>query len=129
MLLPTVRCCPSGYGADGHRFAPPAATPRGRRGGWTATRRGLDRCGNGGGGRARVVRRWAPVPIPNAARHAAEFVFTFVLDGGITLQRGDDAPVRLGEGDSFTMPAHMDYVLSTRRSIPAPDVTDAVPAA
>ena len=82
---------------------------------------------------ARVVRPMGTgVPIPVAARHAAEFVFTFVLDGGITLQRGDDAPVRLGEGDSFTMPAHMDYVLSDPTlDLQLLDVTlpDAVPAA
>jgi mannose-6-phosphate isomerase-like protein (cupin superfamily) len=59
----------------------------------------------------RVVR---PVgsPTPVTATHDAEFLFHFVLDGGITLQRGDDAPLRLGEGDSFVMPAHTPYTLS-----------------
>ena len=45
------------------------------------------------------------------ASHGAEFVFTFVLDGSLTLQRNDDPPLRLGEGDSFVVPAHTAYTL------------------
>ena len=55
---------------------------------------------------------------PVTTQHDAEFVFQFVLDGGITLQRADDEPVRLGEGDSFVMPAHTPYTLSD----PSPDL-------
>ena len=69
------------------------------------------------------ARRWTAWPAcewcaRSAARgtvttqHSAEFVFQFVLDGGITLQRANDEPLRLAEGDSFVMPAHTPYTLS-----------------
>jgi mannose-6-phosphate isomerase-like protein (cupin superfamily) len=60
---------------------------------------------------ARVVR---PVgaPPPVTTTHSAEFVFTFVLDGTLTLRRGEDEPLHLNEGDSFVVPAHTPYTLS-----------------
>lgn len=137
MPLPTGALLPQrGYGADGHRFvhhrAADATWAPWRLDGYEARDLGIGAAMDGVAG-ARVVRPMGTgVPIPVAARHAAEFVFTFVLDGGITLQRGDDAPVRLGEGDSFTMPAHTDYTLSDpTANLQLLDVTlpDAVPAA
>ncbi len=112
---PTGHSLPErGYGPDGHRFvyhdASRASWEPWRLGGYEARDIGIGAAMDGVAG-ARVVR---PIgaPAPVAATHSAEFVFTFVLDGGITLQRADDEPVRLGEGDSFVVPAHMPYTLS-----------------
>ena len=66
----------------------------------------------------RVVR---PVgsPAPVTTAHAAEFVFTFVLDGAITLQRDDDEPMRLSEGDSFVCLRTRRYTLQRPERRPA----------
>lgn len=37
-------------------------------------------------------------------RHDADFLFDFVLEGGLILQRGDDEPVRLAAGDAVVLP-------------------------
>ena len=113
--LPTGLTVPGrGYGADGHRFvfhqAANATWAPWRLDGYECRDTGIGAAMDGVAG-VRVVR---PIghTAPVTARHSAEFVFHFVLDGGITLQRADDASVRLGEGDSFVMPAQTRYTLS-----------------
>ncbi len=114
-VLPTGELLPQrGFGPDGHRFvfhrAAEASWQPWRLDGYEYRDTGIGAAMDGVAG-ARVVR---PVGSPAAVttRHAAEFVFTFVLDGGITLQRAGDEPLRLDEGDSFVVPAHTDYTLS-----------------
>ncbi|HQZ33253.1 MAG TPA: cupin domain-containing protein [Ilumatobacteraceae bacterium] len=113
--LPTGVTLPDrGYGPDGHRFvfhqAATATWMPWRSNGYEFRDTGIGAAMDGVAG-VRVVRPLGS-PTPLTTQHGAEFVFQFVLDGGITLQRGDDEPVRLGEGDSFVMPAHMPYTLS-----------------
>jgi quercetin dioxygenase-like cupin family protein len=115
MGLPTGLTLPErGFGPDGHRFvfhqAATATWAPWRLAGYEYRDTGIGAAMDGVAG-VRVVR---PVgsPSPVTTQHAAEFLFHFVLDGAITLQRGDDAPLRLGEGDSFVMPAHTPYTLS-----------------
>jgi quercetin dioxygenase-like cupin family protein len=115
MQLPTGKVLPDrGYGDDGHRFvfhrAAEATWSPWRLEGYEHRDTGIGAATDGVAA-ARVVR---PVgsPAPVTTSHSAEFVFTFVLDGAITLQRADDEPMRLGEGDSFVMPAHTPYTLS-----------------
>lgn len=114
-VLPSDLTLPHrGYGADGHRFvfhrAAEATWSPWRLDGYEHRDTGIGAATHGMAA-ARVVR---PVgtPPPVTFRHAAEFVFTFVLDGGITLQREGDEPLRLGEGDSFVVPAHTTCTLS-----------------
>ena len=114
-MLPTGALLPDrGYGPDGHRFvfhrAAEATWHPWRLTGYECRDTGIGAAMDGTAG-ARVVR---PVgsPLPVTTRHSAEFVFTFVLDGGLTLQRANDEPLRLHEGDSFVVPAHTDYTLS-----------------
>ncbi len=113
--LPTGRLLPErGFGSDGHRFAFHQATNATwlpwRLDGYEHRDTGIGAAMDGVAG-ARVVR---PIgsPAPVATSHAAEFMFNFVLDGAITLQRDNDEPMRLNEGDSFVMPAHTPYTLS-----------------
>ncbi len=115
MNLPTGLSLPDrGYGPDGHRFvfhqAATATWSPWRLDGYQYRDTGIGAAMDGVAG-ARVVR---PVgsPAPVTTQHSAEFLFHFVLDGGITLQRGSDEPLRLNEGDSFVMPAHTPYTLS-----------------
>lgn len=115
MSLPTGLTLPDrGYGADGHRFvfhqAAQAQWSPWRLAGYEYRDTGIGAAMDGVAG-VRVVR---PVgaPSPVTAQHDAEFVFHFVLDGAITLQRADGEPLRLGEGDSFVMPANTPYTLS-----------------
>ncbi|MGB8860505.1 MAG: cupin domain-containing protein [Ilumatobacteraceae bacterium] len=115
MTLPTGASLPHrGYGPDGHRFvfhqAANATWAPWRSAGYEYRDTGIGAAMNGVAG-VRVVR---PVgaPAPARTQHDAEFLFHFVLDGAITLQREDDEPVRLGEGDSFVMPARTPYTLS-----------------
>lgn len=115
MALPTGLTLPDrGYGPDGHRFVfhqvAQAEWSPWRMNGYEYRDTGIGAAMDGEAG-VRVVR---PVgsPAPITAQHDAEFLFHFVLDGAITLQRGDDAPLRLGEGDSFVMPANTPYTLS-----------------
>jgi len=119
--LPTGLTLPDrGYGPDGHRFvfhqAATATWAPWRLNGYEYRDTGIGAAMDGVAG-VRVVRPLTS-PAPVTTQHTAEFVFHFVLDGGITLRRADDAPVRLGEGDSFVMPAHMPYTLSG----PTPDL-------
>jgi quercetin dioxygenase-like cupin family protein len=115
MTLPTGRSLPDrGYGPDGHRFvfhqAADASWSPWRVAGYEYRDTGIGAAMDGVAG-CRVVR---PLGVPDAATtsHSAEFVFTFVLDGGITLRRESDEPMRLDEGDSFVVPAHTEYTLS-----------------
>jgi len=113
--LPTGRTLPErGYGADGHRFvhhvAATAAWAPWRLDGYEARDLGIAQATDGDAG-VRVVRPLG-TPAPVHERHGAEFVFTFVLDGGITLQRDGEDPIRLSEGDSFVMPSATGYTLS-----------------
>ncbi len=113
--LPTGLTLPErGYGPDGHRFvfhqAAHATWAPWRMAGYEYRDTGIGAAMDGVAG-VRVVR---PVgsPSPVTTQHDGEFLFHFVLDGAITLQRGDDVPLRLGEGDSFVMPAHTPYTFS-----------------
>ena len=113
--LPTGHTKPGrGYGADGHRFvfhqAENAVWAPWRLSGYEQRDTGIGAAMDGVAG-VRVVR---PVgsPQPVTTQHDAEFLFHFVLDGNITLQRADDSPITLTEGDSFVMPAHTPYTLS-----------------
>ena len=113
--LPTGLHLPDrGFGVDGHRFlfheVATAAWAPWRLSGYECRDTGIGAATDGLAG-VRVVR---PVgsPAPATTQHAAEFLFHFVLEGAITLQRADDEPLRLGEGDSFVMPAHTPYTLS-----------------
>ncbi len=113
--LPTGLTLPDrGYGADAHRFvfhqAANATWTPWRSNGYEFRDTGIGAAMDGVAG-VRVVRPLGS-PAPVTTQHGAEFMFQFVLDGGITLQRADDEPIRLGEGDSFVMPAHMPYTLS-----------------
>jgi quercetin dioxygenase-like cupin family protein len=116
MHLPTGLSLPErGYGPDGHRFvfhqAAQATWQPWRLEGFEYRDTGIGAAMDGVAG-ARVVRP-SGAPSPVTGRHSAEFVFTFVLDGDITLQREHDEPLQLHEGDSFVIPAHTDYTLST----------------
>jgi quercetin dioxygenase-like cupin family protein len=113
--LPTGRLLPErGFGPDGHRFvfhqADSATWLPWRLDGYEHRDTGIGAAMDGVAA-ARVVR---PVgaPAPVATSHTAEFMFNFVLDGAITLQRDNDEPMRLNEGDSFVIPAHTPYTLS-----------------
>jgi quercetin dioxygenase-like cupin family protein len=113
--LPTEHTLPDrGYGPDGHRFvfhrAATATWSPWRSAGYECRDMGIGAATDGVAG-ARVVR---PVgaPAPVTAQHAGELLFHFVLDGAITLQHAGDAPMRLTEGDSFVVPAHVPYTLS-----------------
>ncbi|MFM2076870.1 MAG: hypothetical protein RJA49_760 [Actinomycetota bacterium] len=113
--LPTGAVLPDrGYGADGHRFvfhrAATATWQPWRLAGYEHRDTGIGAAMDGVAA-ARVVR---PVgaPPPVTTTHSAEFVFTFVLDGTLTLRRGEDEPLHLNEGDSFVVPAHTPYTLS-----------------
>ncbi len=46
--------------------------------------------------------------------HDGEFLFLFVLDGGVTLRRAGEVDERLQPGDSFTMPARQPFALIDR---------------
>jgi quercetin dioxygenase-like cupin family protein len=52
-------------------------------------------------------------PAPVTTAHSAEFVFGFVLDGGITLSADGHGDRRLTEGDSFVVPAGLRHTLSS----------------
>lgn len=120
-VLPTGTLLPlRGYGPDGHRFvfhrAAEATWRPWRIDGYECRDTGIGAAMDGVAG-ARVVR---PVgaPAPVTTQHSAEFVFSFVLDGGVTLQHRGDEPLRLSEGDAFVVPAHTPYTLSD----PSPDL-------
>ena len=103
-----------GFGADGHRFvfhqAALAKWTPARLTGWESRDTGIGAATDGVAG-VRVLR---PVgePQPATTSHSGEFQFHFVLDGAITLQRGDYERLRLTEGDSFVVPAHVAYTIS-----------------
>ena len=118
--LPTGVVDPDrGFGADGHRFVFHQAAGAM----WTPSRlRGYETRDTGIGAAtddAAGVRVLRPLdkPPPVTTSHQSEFQFHFVLDGAITLQRADDAPLRLHDGDSFVVPADVAYTLSE----PTPD--------
>lgn len=46
--------------------------------------------------------------------HEGEFLFTFVLDGAVTLRRAGEADHPLHPGDSFVIPAHEEFALVDR---------------
>ena len=113
--LPTGRTLPERrYGSAGHRFvfhrAAAAAWGPWRSAGYECRDTGIGTATDGLAG-VRVVR---PIgyPAPATTMHGGEFLFHFVLDGAITLQRDRDEPMRLNEGDSFVMPAQSQYTLS-----------------
>lgn len=109
-----------GFGADGHRFvfhqAAAGTWGHSRFAGYETRDTGIAVATDGVAG-VRVLR---PTTRPRAvtARHHGEFQFHFVLDGAITLEGGDHSLARLVEGDSFVVPAHVDYTLSD----PTPDL-------
>ena len=53
------------------------------------------------------VARLSGKPSSELVRHDAEFLFTFVLEGGMTLRRSEGDDDRLGAGDAFVVPASM----------------------
>ena len=53
------------------------------------------------------VARLSGKPAGELVRHDAEFLFTFVLEGGMTLRRSEGDDDRLGAGDAFVVPASM----------------------
>ncbi len=103
-----------GFGADGHRFlfhqAADATWSPARLSGWEARDTGIGTATDGVAN-ARVLR---PVgnPPPATTSHSGEFQFHFVLDGAITLQRADDQPLRLHDGDCFVVPANVAHTIS-----------------
>ena len=111
--LPTGRTLPDrGYGPDGHRFvfhvAADAEWQPWRVPGFEYRDTGIGAATDGLAG-VRVARLAATVgePIsrpPGLVRHSGEFMFVVVLDGTITLHRGDEE-IRLGAGDSVTLPS------------------------
>jgi quercetin dioxygenase-like cupin family protein len=60
---------------------------------------------------ARVARPLAGVSATAPAAHDAEFVFGFVLEGSTTLVCADHDPFALVAGDTFVVPAGMQYSL------------------
>ena len=110
-ILPTGLTLPDrGYGPDGQRFvfhqAATATWRPSRLAGYECRDTGIGAAMDGVAG-VRVARpRGEAAPV--TTQHDAEFVFQFVLDGSITLQRADDEPVRLGD--------HL--ILQARRLIP-----------
>jgi quercetin dioxygenase-like cupin family protein len=60
---------------------------------------------------ARVARPNAN-PSSRPLRHDAEFLFTFVLEGALTLHAEDERARRLGPGAAFVLPAGMRYAFS-----------------
>ena len=103
-----------GFGADGHRFvfhqAALAKWTTSRLAGWESRDTSIGAATDGMAG-VRVLR---PVgePQPVTTSHGGEFQFHFVLDGEITIQRGNDQPVRLRDGDSNVVPANVVYTIS-----------------
>lgn len=63
-----------------------------------------------------VIRRGDGDPV--WAKHDADILFTFVMDGGMTLEGEGKQPFRLTAGDAFVIPPGM----STRYSDPTDDV-------
>ncbi|MFM7687582.1 MAG: cupin domain-containing protein [Actinomycetota bacterium] len=119
--LPTTRVLPErGYGPDGHRFvfhrAETATWAPWRLRGYECRDTGIGIATDGVAG-CRVVR---PVgsAAPVSAEHSAEFVFGFVLQGGLTLTAEGHVEHRLTEGDSFVVPAGVPHTLSA----PTPDL-------
>ncbi len=103
-----------GFGGDGHRFvfhqAANAKWSPSRFAGYETRDTGIGAATDGVAG-VRVLR---PIgePEPVTTSHNIEFQFHFVLDGSITLQRQGDEPMRLTDGDSFVVPANVNYTLS-----------------
>jgi quercetin dioxygenase-like cupin family protein len=113
--LPTTTLDTSrAFGPDGHRFvfhrAATATWSPWRLAGYEHRDTGIG-ASTDGVAAARVVRPLGQ-PDPVTFRHSAEFVFGFVLDGAVTLQRADGEPMRLTEGDSFVLPSATDFTLS-----------------
>jgi mannose-6-phosphate isomerase-like protein (cupin superfamily) len=114
VALPTGLTLPErGYGPGGHRFVfhqAANATWRPWLAGYECRDTGIGAAMDGEAG-VRVVRPLGGAA-PLTTQHDAEFLFHFVLDGAITLQRADDEPIRLREGDSFVVPARTPFTLS-----------------
>ncbi|MBU6317902.1 MAG: cupin domain-containing protein, partial [Acidobacteria bacterium] len=58
---------------------------------------------------ARVARPTAGTTHTLRCTHDAEFVFGFVLEGGVTLECDGHDPFALVAGDTFVVPAGMPY--------------------
>ncbi len=103
-----------GFGADGHRFvfhqAAAAVWAPSRFTGYESRDTGIGVATDG----VASVRAIRPIgrPEPVTTAHDSEFQFHFVLDGAVTLQRDGGELMRLVEGDSFVVPAQVDYTLS-----------------
>jgi quercetin dioxygenase-like cupin family protein len=65
----------------------------------------------GGLAGARVARLHGSAS-PRPVRHDAEFLFTFVLEGDLTLRADGERDRRLGPGAAFVVPAGMRYAFS-----------------
>jgi mannose-6-phosphate isomerase-like protein (cupin superfamily) len=113
--LPTGRVDPSrGFGSAGHRFvfskAAGAAWMPSPLAGFECRDTGIAAATDGLAG-VRVLRPTGRADAVTTS-HDGEFLFHFVLDGEVTLQRDGDAPTRLGDGDSFVVPAAVQFTLS-----------------
>lgn len=113
--LPTALVLPDrGYGPEGHRFvfhrAEGATWAPWRIDGYECRDTGIGAATDGLAG-ARVVRPIGSPP-PSSSVHSAEFVFGFVLEGSVNLSADGHGDRRLGEGDSFVVPAGLRHTLS-----------------
>ena len=116
LQLPTGRLLPErAFGPDGHRFVHHVAADAL----WSASSifAGYESSDTGIGsatdGAATVqVHRPTQGAAPAVCTHDGQFLFVFLLAGSVTLQRADDEPMRLDEGDSFVVPAHVPFTLS-----------------
>ncbi len=110
MTLPTPSVKPE-RNFDGQRFVrheAAAATWRPfRLGGFECRDTGIAAATDGLAG-ARVARS-SGTPAPRTCHHDAEFLFTFVLEGSLTLQSEGRDDERLAPGDAFVLPAAMRY--------------------
>jgi quercetin dioxygenase-like cupin family protein len=116
MTLPTDIIAP-GRDYGGQRYVLHRAADAG----WTTTADGFERRRFGfteatnGLAEASVLRAAGKSPDSAVQRtHNGEFLFLFVLDGGVILRRDGHADEPLRPGDSFAMPAHEAFALVDR---------------
>lgn len=112
--LPTGRIVPDRL-FGGQRFvrhvAAEAAWLPWRHDGWQYRDTGIGAATDGLAA-ARVARPLDGVDATDWARHDAEFVFGFVLEGGLTLECEGRAPDQLATGDTVVLPAGLAYRFS-----------------
>jgi mannose-6-phosphate isomerase-like protein (cupin superfamily) len=116
MTLPTETLAPD-RDFGGQRYA----LHRAEGATWTPTADGFERRRFGfseathGLAEASVLRAVPTSDGPAVPRsHDGELLFTFVLEGAVTLRRAADVDEPLHAGDSFVMPAHEAFALVDR---------------